>query len=34
MKKYFTGGMYTFEIGWEHAEENKKVIDEMIAKYW
>jgi sugar phosphate isomerase/epimerase len=34
MKKYFAGGMYTFEIAWEHAEENKKVIDEMIAKYW
>ncbi|MEA3344815.1 MAG: hypothetical protein U9Q78_00975 [Chloroflexota bacterium] len=34
MKKYFTDGVYTFEIPWEEAEENKKLIDEMMAKYW
>lgn len=34
MKKYFADGVYTFEIPWEKAKENKKFIDEMIAKYW
>jgi L-ribulose-5-phosphate 3-epimerase UlaE len=34
MKRYFADGAYTFEIPWEAAEENKKLIDEMIAKYW
>jgi sugar phosphate isomerase/epimerase len=33
MKKYFAGGAYTFEVSWDVAEANKKVIDEMIAKY-
>jgi hypothetical protein len=34
MKKYFAGGAYTFEIPWDVAEENKKVIDDAIARYW
>ena len=34
MKKYFADGAYTFEVPWEEAEQNKKIIDEMIAKYW
>jgi hypothetical protein len=34
MKKYFADGVYTFEIPWDVADENKKLIDEMIAKYW
>jgi len=34
MKKYFSDGVYTFEIPWEEAEGNKKFIDEMMAKYW
>jgi len=34
MKTYFAGGVYTFEINWQQAEENKKIIDEMISKYW
>jgi len=34
MKKHFADGVYTFEIPWGVAEENKKVIDEMMAKYW
>ncbi|MDQ1327663.1 MAG: Sugar phosphate isomerase/epimerase [Candidatus Poribacteria bacterium] len=34
MKKYFSDGVYTFEISWEEAEKNKKLLDEMIAKYW
>jgi len=34
MKTYFADGVYTFEISWEVAEANKKLIDERIAKYW
>ena len=34
MKKYFADGAYTFEVPWEVATENKKVIDEMVARYW
>ena len=34
MKKYFADGAYTFEIPWEEATQNKKLIDEMIAKHW
>jgi sugar phosphate isomerase/epimerase len=34
MKQYFADGAYTFEISWDVAEANKKVIDEAIAKYW
>jgi len=34
MKKSFADGAYTFEVGWQTAEENKKLLDEMIAKYW
>ena len=34
MKTYFSDGVYTFEVPWEEAEENKKLLDEMIAKYW
>ena len=34
MKKNFSDGAYTFEIPWEDAEANKKLIDEMVAKYW
>ena len=34
MKKYFADGACTLEGPWEHAEENKKLLDEAIAKYW
>jgi hypothetical protein len=34
MKEYFADGAYTFEVPWDVAEANKKVIDEAIAKYW
>ena len=34
MKENFSDGAYTFEIPWEDAEANKKLIDEMVAKYW
>jgi len=34
MKERFADGAYTFEVPWEVAEENKKRIDEMVAKYW
>jgi len=34
MKTYFSHGVYTFEISWDEAEKNKKLLDEMIAKYW
>ena len=34
IKERFAGGAYTFEVPWEVAEENKKLIDEMVAKYW
>ena len=34
MQTSFPDGAYTFEVPWEAAEQNKKVIDEMIAKYW
>ena len=34
MKTYFSEGIYTFEVPWEEAEQNKKLLDEMIAKYW
>lgn len=34
MKRYFTDGVYTFEIPWDQAEVNKKLIDEMVTKYW
>ena len=34
MKTYFPDGVYTFEVSWKDAEENKKFLDEMIAKYW
>jgi hypothetical protein len=34
IKTHFAGGVYTFEVPWDVAEENKQVIDEMIAKYW
>jgi sugar phosphate isomerase/epimerase len=34
MKKYFPDGAYTFEIPWEVAAENKKIVDEALAKYW
>jgi sugar phosphate isomerase/epimerase len=34
MKRHFAGGVYTFEIPWDVAEENKRLIDEMIARYW
>jgi len=34
MKATFADGAYTFEVPWSVAEENKKVIDAMIAKYW
>jgi len=34
MKKYFADGVYTFEIPWGVAEENKKFIDQMVAQYW
>jgi L-ribulose-5-phosphate 3-epimerase UlaE len=34
MKRNFADGAYTFEIPWEAAQENKALIDEMIARYW
>lgn len=34
MKKYFPNGAYTFEVSWDTVAESKKVLDEMIAKYW
>lgn len=34
MKQHFADGVYTFEIPWDVAEENKVLLDEMIAKYW
>ncbi len=34
MKTYFSDGVYTFEISWQEAEENKKLLDEMMARYW
>jgi sugar phosphate isomerase/epimerase len=34
LKQYFADGAYTFEISWDVAEANKKIIDEAIAKYW
>lgn len=34
MKKSFADGAYTFEVGWDTAAESKKLLDEMIAKYW
>jgi sugar phosphate isomerase/epimerase len=34
MKAHFGEGAYTFEIPWDVAEENKAVIDEMVAQYW
>ena len=34
MKKHWPDGAYTFEVPWETAAENKKVLDEAIAKYW
>jgi sugar phosphate isomerase/epimerase len=34
MKEHFADGVYTFEVPWEVAEENKQVIDQMIARYW
>ena len=34
MKKYFADGAYTFEVSWDVAEANKKLIDEVVAQYW
>jgi sugar phosphate isomerase/epimerase len=34
LKTHFADGVYTFEVPWDVAPENKRVIDEMIAKYW
>jgi len=34
MKKHFADGVYTFEVPWEEAEANKKIIDEAVARYW
>jgi sugar phosphate isomerase/epimerase len=34
MKKHFAEGVYTFEVPWDVAEENKTVIDQMIAQHW
>jgi len=34
MKKYFADGVYTFEVPWGEAEENKRFIDRMLAQYW
>jgi sugar phosphate isomerase/epimerase len=34
MRAHFADGAYTFEIPWEEAEDNKKLIDRMIAQYW
>ncbi len=33
MKQYFADGVYTFEVSWDVAEANKKLIDEMMARY-
>ena len=34
IKTYFADGVYTFEVPWDVAEENKQIIDAMIAEYW
>ena len=34
MKTHFPDGAYTFEVSWQQAEENKKLLDAMIARYW
>jgi sugar phosphate isomerase/epimerase len=34
MKKSFGDGAYTFEVGWDTVAESKKLLDEMIARYW
>jgi hypothetical protein len=34
MREPFADGAYTFEVPWEVAEENKKLVDDMVAKYW
>jgi len=34
MKTHFIGGVYTFEIPWELAADNKALIDQMLSKYW
>lgn len=34
MKRFFPDGAYTFEVPWEEAAENKKIIDEALAQYW
>ena len=34
MKQSFANGAYTFEVGWDTVSESKKLLDEMIAKYW
>ena len=34
MKATFADGAYTFEVPWAVAEDNKKLIDAMVARYW
>jgi sugar phosphate isomerase/epimerase len=33
MRKHFPEGAYTFEVPWEEAEANKKIVDGVVAKY-
>jgi len=33
MKTNFVDGAYTFEVGWDVAEANIKVVREAMAKY-
>ena len=34
MKRYFPNGAYTFEVPWDEAEANKRIIDRMITENW
>ncbi|MCJ7751289.1 MAG: sugar phosphate isomerase/epimerase [Armatimonadetes bacterium] len=34
MKQHFADGSYTFEVPWDQVEADKKLLDDMIAKYW
>jgi len=34
LKQHFADGVYVFECSWEDATESKKLVEEMIAKYW
>jgi hypothetical protein len=34
MKTHFGEGVYTFEVPWDVAAENKALIDRMLARHW